>query len=164
MCTGCVSIPDSYAPPMQRHGIAGPDNRGLKHFIAMNDPAAPVHFLRDIGPTLENGLWRWTGQKPTLKFFLPSVAHLTLQVDFSIHDVILQQTGPITISYFINGHPLDKATYAKGGEQHFEKAVEESWLLKGSINVVSAELDKIYVAPDDGAKLGLTLIRAGFRE
>ncbi len=163
-CAGCVSIPDSYAPPMQRHGMAGPDNRGLKHFIAMNDAAAPAHFLRDVSPELSDGLWRWTGQKPTLKFSLPSVGHLTLQIDFGIHDLLLKQAGPLTITYFVNGHALDKVTYSKEGQQHFEKAVDETWLVKNGINVVSFELDKVYVAPADGVKFGVTLIRAGFRE
>jgi len=162
--TGCVNMPETYAPPMQRLPQAGPDTSKLKHFVAMNDPMAMEHILRDVNPSLEGGMWRWTGQKPTFRFFLPTTRHLSFVMDFSLHADTMKQTGPVTISYFINGRPLDKISYDKPGEQHFEKAIDPSWLLKGSVNVASAELDKVFIAEADGAQLGLILMRAGFRE
>jgi hypothetical protein len=164
LLTACVNQPETYAPPMQRRPLAGPDTSKLKHFVAMNDPAAMEHVLRDVNPALEGQLFRWTGQKPTFQFFLPAIQHLNFVMHFSIHSDTIKQTGPLTVSYFVNGRPLGKVTYDKPGEQHFEKPVDSSWLLKNSVNVASAELDKIYVAPEDGAQLGLTLIRVGFRE
>jgi len=164
LLTGCVNMPETYAPPMQRKPLAGPDTSKLKHYVAMNDPLAMEHVLRDVNPALEGELWRWTGQKPTFRFYLPTVRRLRFEMHFSIHSDTMKQTGPLTVSYFINGRPLDKITYDKPGEQHFEKPVDPSWLLKNSVNVASAELDKIFVAPEDGAQLGLTLIRVGFRE
>ena len=161
--TGCVNIPDSFSPPVQRHPVSGPDTSRLKHFIAMNDPAAEDHFLSDIGP-LEAGAWRWTRQNPTLRFVLPSSKGLKFVADFSISSDTLNVTGPLTITYFVNGHTLDTVKYDKAGEQHFEKPVPAEWLGEGQDTIVKIALDKVYVAPADGVKLGVTLVRAGFTE
>jgi len=161
--TGCVNIPDSYAPPVQRRPLAGPDTSRLKHFIAMNDPAAEDHFLEGVGP-LEAGAWRWTEQNPTLRFVLPQTRSLKFVADFSISSDTMKETGPVTISYFINGRKLDAVRYEAPGEQHFEKPVAPEWLAVGEDVVVKLAIDKVYVAPADGKKLGVTLVRAGFAE
>ena len=160
---GCVKQDETYAPPYQRRPLAGPDTSRLKHFIAMNDPDAPAHFVRDIHEELQGGLWRWTGQRPLLRFVLPAKPpRLTFVMDFTIPGEVLKQTGPITITYFINTRQVDQVTYSQPGEQHFEKPVDPIWLAAED-NVVSAELSKVFVG-DDGARLGLALVRAGFRE
>lgn len=161
--TGCVNIPDTYAPPVQRHPVSGPDTSRLKHFIAMNDPAAEDHFLQDVGP-LEAGAWRWTRQNPMLRFVLPTTQSLKFVADFSISSDTMKETGPLTIAYFVNAHQLDSVRYDKPGEQHFEKPVNAEWLAEGQDIIVKLALDKVYVAPVDGVKLGVTLVRAGFTE
>jgi hypothetical protein len=163
LLAGCADIKETYAPPAQRKSLAGPDTSQLKHFIAMTDPAADAHILRDISEATESP-WRWTGQKPTLQFYLPEIRHLKFVMVFAFSQETLKQTGPVTITYFVNGRQLDRQMYSKAGEVRFEKEVDSSWLLKDSVNVASAEMDKVYVAPEDGAQLGVTLIRAGFRE
>jgi hypothetical protein len=163
LLAACVKIDDTYAPPIQRRPVSGPDTSRLKHFIAMNDPAAEDHFLRDVGP-LEGESWRWTRQNPTLRFVLPSTRGLKLLVEFGIHDDTLRSTGPLTITYLVNGHVLDRVRYEKSGGQSFQKAVPSEWLGDGEDVVVKVALDKVYVAPADGAQLGVTLARAGFVE
>jgi hypothetical protein len=160
---GCVNIPDTYAPPMQRRPLAGPDTSRLKHFIAMNDPAAPDHFLRDIR-ALESESWRWTGRNPTLRFVLPSVEALKFKADFSISGETFQSTGPFHITYWVNGKQLDKVRYTAPGPQSFEKPVDAAWLVKDGDNVVKMEIEKAYVAERDQVVLGVTLVRAGFIE
>ena len=163
LLTGCVKQDETYAPPYQRRPMAGPDTSRLKHFIAMNDPDAPAHLVRDVNERLESGLWRWTGQRPLLRFVLPPQARkLKFVMDFSIPGDVLKQTGPLTVTYFINTHRIDQVTYTVPGEQHYEKAVDPAWLAEPD-NVVSAELSKVFVG-EDGARLGLALVRAGFRE
>src|SRR5262245_7901526 len=152
----CVSIPDTYAPPMQRKALAGPDTTNLKHFIAMADEHAEEHFLRDVNSALESGAWRWTGQKPTVRFFLKSTRRLRFAMDFGLNGETMKQTGPVTIIFWVNGKVLDKVRYDEPGGKHFEKPVDESWLYKNGDNVVTAELDKVYVAEADGARLGIT--------
>ena len=161
--TACVKQDEIYAPPYQRRPLAGPDTSRLKHFIAMNDPDAPAHLVRDVHSELQGGLWRWTGQRPLIRFILPRGAkRLKFIMDFAIPDDVMKQTGPLTVTYFINTHQIDQITYSKPGDQHFEKAVEPGWLADLD-NVASAELSKVFVG-EDGARLGLALVRAGFRE
>lgn len=159
---GCVEIPNTYAPPVQRRPFEIPEPGGVRHFIAMNNPAASAHILSDISRTPEEGAWRWTGQRPTLRFRLPANKRLRLVMDFSIAEATFASTGPLTISYFINGRLLDRVRYDSHGVKHFEKRLDPGWVVKGEDTIVAAELDKIWVAPDDGAKLGVILVRAGF--
>jgi hypothetical protein len=160
---GCLNMPESYAPPMQRRALAGPDTSGLKHFIAMNDPAAPDHFLRDVRD-LESGTWRWTGQNPTLRFVLPTVEGVKFKAEFSVSGETFATTGPFHITYWVNGKQLDKVRYTAPGPQSFSKPVDPAWLVKDGDNVVKMELEKAYVAKGDGVVLGVTLTRAGFVE
>lgn len=163
LLASCVKQDETYAPPYQRHPLAGPDTSRLKHFVAMNDPDAPAHFVRDVSDQLQGNLWRWTAQRPLLRFVLPKQAkNLKLVMDFTIPGDVMKQTGPITITYFLNQHQIDQITYKEPGEQHYEKPVDPKWLAAED-NLVSAELSKVFVG-DDGARLGLALTRAGFRE
>jgi hypothetical protein len=157
----CVNQPDYYAPPKQREAFAGPDTRHLQHFIKMNDPYAEAHFLRDVGP-LENESWRWTGQRPTLRFVVPKIPKLRFVMDFGLSSETMKQTGPVTITYYVNGRVLDQVTYESEGQKRFEKIVPPDWLKDGEDVVASAELDKVWVSPEDGNKLGVTLVGAGF--
>ena len=70
-------------------------------------------------------------------------------------------TGPVTISYIVNGRLLDKVRYDTPGAKHFEKPVDSSWLKANADTVVTMELDKAWT-PEPGVKLGVTLTRAGF--
>jgi hypothetical protein len=148
---------------MQRQAFSGPDTRFLKHFITMNDPRAPDHFLRDVSSTLEGKAWRWTGQRPLLKLVLPSTKNMKLIWDFGIPQEALLQTGPLTIRFLVNGRQLDQVVYDKAGAYHFEKPVAADWLVAGD-NIVGAELDKVYIAEADKARLGVTLAQVGFAD
>jgi hypothetical protein len=161
---GCVDYPETYAPPVQRKAMAGPDTSGIGYFVTMTDPNATAYFVSGIYETLEGNSFRWTGQRPTLRFVLTTVKHLKFVMDFGTSDATMAQTGPLTISYYVNGRLLDKVRYDTAGAHHFEKAVDPSWLEAGGDTLVSAELDKVWVSPEDGGKLGITLSRAGFMQ
>lgn len=160
LVAACRTEPEAYPPPMQRSepSVAA---RTYRHFVAMNDPDAPRYFLRDISPALENGLWRWSGQRPTFRFVLRQVEGLRFTMDFSIAGAILQETGPQTVSVFVNGRLLGRARYSEHGEQRFEKPVDPAWVKPGEDTIVTAEIDPVWVSPD-GTRLGVILIRAGF--
>jgi len=158
----CTSIPNIYAPPVQRKPFEIHDTGPVRHFLAMNDPAAAAHLVADVSQTLEAGSWRWTGQRPTFRFRLPAGKKLRFVMDFTIAEMTFQKTGPVTITFLVNGRQLDRVRYDSHGEKHFEKPVDPDWIRGGEENRATAELDKIWVAPDDGAKLGLILTRVGF--
>lgn len=164
LTAGCTDYPESYPPPIQRQPAEGTAAAGFRHVVAMNDPDAEAYFVQDISPALESDTWRWSGQRPTLRFVLEKVEDLEFAMDFSIPGVTFEETGPLTISFLINGRLLEKVRYDSYGEKRFEKAVEASWLKAGEDTVVAAGIDPVWVSPKDGTKLGVILVQAGFVE
>ena len=160
--TACVNIPDTYAPPIQRKPINGPDPSAFRHHIAMNDPMITAYIVRDISDHLESGAWRWTRKRPTLRFQLDRIDHLKLRVDYTVAEYTMKTTGPVSVSFFVNEHLLDKVAIPASGEQHFEKPVPAEWLRIDGETIVAMEVDKVWTSPDDGAQLGLILSSAGF--
>lgn len=159
--SGCARIPDWYAPPIQRQPLDGVQS-GLRHFVNMSDPAAADYIVSDIADGVEAGSWRWARQRPTLRFRLLPAKGLKFVMDFAIADVTFEKTGPVTVSILINGNLLDRMRCESPGARHFEKRVPEEWLKAGEDTTVTAEVDKVWVAPKDGVKLGFILTRAGF--
>ncbi|MEK7405544.1 MAG: hypothetical protein AAB225_10590 [Acidobacteriota bacterium] len=159
---GCASLPDTYAPPMQRRPVTGPEPNPVDHYVTMSEADADVHFVSGISDTTEAATWRWTGPRAELIFRLTTTGHLRFAMDFAIPEMTFKQRGPVAISISINGRLLDKLRYEKGGQFHFEKPAPFDWLRTDAYNFVTLEIDKPWVSPDDGARLGIILTSAGF--
>src|SRR5215472_391881 len=124
----CERYPDSYPPPEQRHPVEGV-NPGLSSMmVEMSSADASWHFVKDVEPGQPGDQWRWTKQEPTLKILAITTTKLKLSVDFSLWDTAFQQTGPVEISFSVNGKQLDKVRYTSPGYKHFEKAIPPDWL------------------------------------
>jgi hypothetical protein len=139
----------------------GDERRPVGSFVYMSDPTAESYFVKDIS-NLEGGSWRWTHQRPELRFWLTSTKKQKFKMIFAIADATMEQTGPITLSIFVNKNLLDTLHFTHPGEQPFEKPVPSSWLRKDAFTTVAVEVDKPYIAAGDGARLGFILRRAGF--
>lgn len=163
LAAGCGIDPPAYPPPIQRSAAAAAGPLAYRHFLAMNDPGAERFFVRDVSPALENNTWRWSGERPTFRFVLQKTVGLKFMMDFSVAGAVLEKTGPQTVSFFINDRLLGRVRYATHGEQHFEKAVDPSWLKPGENTIVAAEIRPAWESPN-GVKLGVILLRAGFVE
>ncbi len=130
--------------------------------LEMSDAGASTHMVKDIDPADPTVLWRWTRQNPTVKILAATTQDLKLTVDFSLWDVAFQQTGPVELTFAVNGHTLDKIRYTSPGEKHFEKPIPPEWLFSDVESTISVAIDKLYTAPQDGAKFGFILSRIGF--
>jgi len=160
--TACNRQPEWYRVPEQRKPMALPAAPAISPVVNMNDPDAPDHFVKDISSGVEAATWRWTGKRPTVKILLTKTTGLKYVIDFAIAGVTLKQTGPVTVSFFVADRLLDKARYETEGNKHFEKPVDSDWLQTATETEVSAEVDREFVSPEDGTKLGLILTRIGF--
>lgn len=129
--------------------------------VEMNDPDSALHIVKDIYEPF-GAPWRWTGKQPTVKILLYATDNVKLSADYSIWAEGLKQTGPIELSFFVNGHLLDKIRYANDGYEHFEKAVPADWLSSDTESTISVDVDKLYVSPRDGKTFGFILTRIGF--
>ena len=156
----CYRLPETYSPPEQRHPVSGANLKLATLMIDMDAPDAPGHFVKDIidGPDS----WRWTGKHPTLRELLLTTQGVKFSMDFTLWGEAMKQTGPVTISFFVGDRMLDRVQYDTPGYKHFEKPVPPDWLQTVTDTLISAEIDKLYVAPQDGAKFGFILSRMGF--
>ena len=137
--SGCANIPDSYAPPVQRKLPTGAEPRAIGHFAEMGDPSSAAFIVRDVSEAIEGGSWRWARKRPELRFFLETIEGLNLRADFALSDVTMKETGPVTISVFVNGKLLDKIRCNEPGERHFLKPVPPQFLRAGDTNLVALE-------------------------
>ena len=166
LLAGCSSAPDTYAPPVQRQPLTVPAASGsLSYFVSMSDPFASAYIVKDIADTTESGGWRWTYRRPELRFFVPATAqHLYFTMDFSFPERIFRETGPVTLTFTINGRPFDRSRFEKGGQLHYRKQVPPGLLQPDAENTVVIEPDRVWVSKTDGAALGFILASAGFSE
>ena len=159
----CAKAPTAYPPPEQRAPL--PEFRAYRpaYLVAMADTDAEKHILSDIsGPP--RGKWRWTGKRPTVQIAFGERLSLDFVMDFVLMESAMRDTGPVTVSFAINDHKLDSIHYTEPGVKHFEKPIPEEWLVRGKEAVLEAEIDKMWSAEQDGAKLGMMLVGAGLRE
>lgn len=162
MLAGCARVPESYPPPMQRKPLPGLEEGPSGMVVSMSDANAEAYFVRDISPALEGGRWRWTNARPELKLYLPDTKSLKLVWEFSIVPVTFEQTGPVTVSFFVNQKLVGRVACPAPGEYKFEQPVLADLLKLNDFNRIAAQADKLWVSPTDGAKLGFTMTRAGF--
>lgn len=163
LLAGCVSIPDTYRPPIQRKPLVGGDVAKIGEIVSLSDDASVQYIVRDISFSAEPGQFRWTGESPAMRFVVPNQEGWKLLVEFFIADATMPVTGPFHITYSVNGHKLDEVLYSASGHQKFEKPVPAQWLsAPPNPTIVSAQLDKVYIAEADKKKLGVILRRAGF--
>jgi hypothetical protein len=162
LLAGCSNIPDSYAPPIQRKALTGADPSPIGTFVKLGDAAADAYIVHDVADSPEGSGWRWARKRPELRFFLDSTERLKFKADFAIVDATLKDTGPVTISIFVNGHLLDTVKCPDSGRRQFEKPVPPEFLHPHAVNFAALEVDKVWVSKTDGAVLGFILTSAGF--
>jgi hypothetical protein len=158
---GCVRIPDSYAPPIQRQ-TPEEITASLTRHVYMNAPNAWNHVINDVLQPLEGNSFRWAMKHPTLRFRLPRTNALKLDVGLAFSEHTLRDTGPVTIQFYVEDHLLGEGTYGKEGDAVFLKPVPAEWLTTDRPVIVRMELDKLWKSPSDGAERGFILTRIGF--
>jgi hypothetical protein len=163
LLSSCQQMPEPYAPPVQRQPFENFRPYRIQRVVRMNAPDAPAHFVQDISPASE-GMWRWTQQKPTVKIKVRTTENLKYTIDFSLAEATMKDTGPVTLSFSVNGHVLSQVRYEKSGDYHYENPVPPEWLTVDQDVLVAAEIDKMWVSKSDGVKLGFILTRIGLTE
>ena len=160
---GCGNLPEPYAPPAQRPFFEAPTE--AVRILDMADSDAEHHFVQDIDKALQGNSWRWTGKRPTIRLHPNSNQKLVYSIDFAIAASTLKQTGPVTLSFFVNDHLLDRVRYAAPGRQRFQQPVPEEWLRANEDATLAAEIDKVWIPPQPGgARLGFILVSLGFEQ
>ncbi|MBX9602002.1 MAG: hypothetical protein K2X35_13390 [Bryobacteraceae bacterium] len=158
---GCQRMPEPYAPPAQRQPVEQPRPPRAARVLSMSEAGVEASFVSGIG-ALE-GSWRWTGRTPGVRVYVSKPENLRFVAEFALSEVTFRDTGPVTITFLVNGKAVDRVRYEKPGQQVFEKPVPAGWMPPGEESVVSLELDKAWVSKKDGAELGVILSRLGLQ-
>lgn len=130
--------------------------------VAMDSPDVDRLIVKDIYPGTGTS-WRWTKKDPTVRVPVLPIEDLKFNTDFTLWNDSFKITGPLEISFLVNGKLLDKARYSTSGDKHFEKLVPRAWLEGRVEATVGLSVDKLYTAPNDGAKFGVILTRLGLK-
>ncbi len=131
----------------------------------MADADAETHFVQDISPSLQVNTWRWTGKHPAIRLFPGTAQKLRYSIDFAIAGATFAQTGPVTVSFFVNEHLLEKVHYPAPGRQRFEKPVPAEWMDANGYAILAAEVDKVWILEKREANpLGFILVSLGLEQ
>jgi hypothetical protein len=128
----------------------------------MEDPQADDHIVRDISP--ERGLRRWAFLHPELKFQLSKVDNIHFFTDFTVPQVTFKDTGPVTVTYSVNGTELGSIRCDHAGDYHVEKPLPPGLVKPGYLVKVTYSAEPRWIAPTDRAQLSFLLMGAGFTE
>ena len=155
--TGCINQPQLYAPPVQREPVLdGQAPKAPKDMLRMSDRDTDAYIIQDI-PKSGTDPWRWTGKRPTVRLAVAETSGLKLVVDYSVVENTLKDTGPVNLTFFVNGQPLATVHEDKKSIKHFEKSVPPEMLKPGVDNALAVEIDKVWIAKQDGAQLGFLI-------
>lgn len=115
---------------------------------------------------VEGNAWRWTAGDFGLVLAPPPGASsrgARLAFAFSIADVIIRRTGPITLSAYVNGAQVGAQTYSTAGAESFSVMVPAA-LLSESPVAVDFHLDKrIPSGVLEGRELGVIAESVGLQ-
>jgi hypothetical protein len=156
----CGRQPGVYAAPPQRSLDLGPDPSGALAFVTMDDPQVDDYLVNDISP--ERGFRRWAFTRPELRFRLRDVRHLIFTAEFAIPEVTYKVTGPVTVSYAVNGRTLGAIRCDHPGDFRLERPVPDGLVEPDKPVRVTFEANPRWISPDDGAQLSFLLRSAGF--
>ena len=158
----CRRAPESYPLPAQRPSDYGPDPPvAVSDAVSMDLPWVQRYLVKDIDAS-PNQARRWTFREPEMRFLLQQKTSRKLVVNFIVHSRTFKETGPVTVSFLVNGRTVGTIRCTHPEEHRFEAPVPDELLQSTAETRVTITLDKYWVAPQDGAKLGVLLVDAGF--
>lgn len=157
----CNKEPDVFMPPVQRQPfLSDQAPKQAKRLVRMGEEEADAYIMSDL-PKGEKGPWRWTGKRPTVRIYVTNTSGFKFFSEFSIADATFKDTGPVTLQFFVNGKLVETRKFEKPGAYTLEKELADDLLKPNADNDLAIEIDKVWVAPDDGAKLGFLLTSLG---
>lgn len=162
LAAGCGGAQPWYPVPAQRPPLGEGAPGSLGHFVYMSQPDADIYIVQGMRPQSE-GPWRWTHDRPVLRFYLPEVGRIRFQMDFSFPEDRFRETGPVTVAFAANGRVFDRVRYDHPGAQHYDRPVPLDLLHQNAVNLVAVTPDRTALRPG-GERLGFVLTSAGFAE
>jgi len=130
--------------------------------MTFGEKQAPEHIVSDVVAGSGTEVWRWTNQKPTLKFVVMEANRWTFQIAFALPEATWKQTGPVTLRVYVSDQLIATAANLPSGRHELRWPVPAGLLKANVETIVRMELDKVFIAEADQARLGMILENAGF--
>jgi hypothetical protein len=114
---------------------------------------------------IEHDAWRWTAGKFSVRLRPPRQASkkgATLQLKFSVPDVVIAKLKAVSLDATVNGTILGRETYKQAGECIYSRDVPASLLTQEPVRI-DFSLDKVLPpTPGDKRDLGIIVTSVGF--
>lgn len=162
LLSSCTPVPQWYSIPTQRTGRPETEPVGLGSFMTFGDRQASEYVVADVLAGSGTEVWRWTNQRPTLKFVVLETGSWAFQTVFALPEVTWKQTGPVTLRVFVNEQLIATAANLPTGRHELRWPVPAGLLKANVETIVRLEVDKVFIAEGDQARLGMILESAGF--
>jgi hypothetical protein len=148
--------------PPQQSLVLGMDPGGVGSSVTMSDADASDYIVRDIDRM--PGAWRWGFAHPELRFRVHQADGLRFTAQIAIPQVTFRVTGPVTLTYLIDGRRLGTIRCEHPGQFEINQPVPAAWMDPGRYIHVTFEADRHWVSPEDGTQLSFQLVQAGFQK
>ena len=83
---------------------------------------------------------------------------------FALHERTLRDTGPVTVSLRVNDSLRKTSTYAKPGSYDMIARIRQASISQDGPTLVTLEVNPPWISPEDGADLGIILIRLEIKD
>jgi hypothetical protein len=160
----CSHEPEWQPLRMQRVFDPNAEPKVVGSIISMDSPHVDNYILRGVITREPGASWRWSNPKAELRFALSGTEGVKFVADFVIADETFKVTGPVVMTFTVDGKVMGSARYDRPGEKHYETLVDGKLLRTDETMLVAAEVDKFFESQQDGVKLGFLLIRMGFTQ
>jgi hypothetical protein len=141
-----------------------PDTSKLGPWVELHGPTQGEHLLHDFATPSGGDEHVWTYERPVLVFAVPKRSGVKFKMEFQLAGATLKETGPVAITFWLNGTPLVTKTYDAAGMYDMEQDVPSKLLRDDSIAIVETTQNKYYFAEGDGQRLSYLFHAAGFVE
>jgi len=136
----------------------------LASIVHVADPQAASQLLSGFYGVEQNS-WRWTAGKFSVVLHPPRTGAskgATLQLKFTVPEVLITKLQAISLSAAVNGMPLSPESYTQPGQFTFSRDVPANLLGSDSVKV-DFSLDKtLPPTATDQRELGVVVTTVGF--
>jgi len=140
----------------------GADPQPEVRLLTMGSLDAKLNVLAGVDGAGAGEERKWTTDKIRFRFQLSSFAGRDFYMQYSVHDVTFRQTGPVRITIALNGATFDSFVKTAPDDYEYKHAADQIALPPNQPFEVTLTIDPPYIAPDDGARLGILLTTIGF--
>ncbi len=134
-------------------------NRPALNVVQVAEPRTATQLMSGFH-SVERNAWRWTMGRFAVALQPPAGAAqngATLELRFSIPEMIVKRLGPVTLSARVEGTPLIPETFSNSGPRIYSRAVPAGALKRPPV-MVSFALDKFLKAGEvEGRELGVVV-------